>query len=96
MTSVSTTNVLPLLANPATVTTTGPVVAAAGTVAMMLVALQLMTVAATLLNVTVLMPCVMPKFDPAIVIDWPGMPALGLTKVMVGGNNTVNVTLLLA
>jgi len=62
----------------------------------MLVALQLMAAAATPLNVTVLLPCVMPKFEPAIVIDWPGIPKLGLTDVMVGGNNTVNVTLLLA
>ncbi len=44
----------PLLACPPTVTTTFPVVAPAGTVTTMLVALQLTTVAIVALNVTVL------------------------------------------
>jgi len=48
--------VLPLLANPATVTTRGPVVAAAGTVATMLAGVQLVAIAATPLNLTVLLP----------------------------------------
>jgi hypothetical protein len=56
VTSVSTIKVLPLLANPPTVTTTGPVVAPVGTVAMMLVVLQLVEVAGVPLNVTVLVP----------------------------------------
>jgi len=51
-----TVNVTPLLAFPPTVTTTGPVVAAAGTGTAMLVALQLVGVAAVPLNVTVLVP----------------------------------------
>ena len=46
----------PLLAWPPTVTTTLPVVAPLGTVVAMLVALQLDTVAAVPLNVTVLVP----------------------------------------
>ena len=51
-----TVKVTPLLACPLTVTTTGPVVAAAGTGAAMLVALQLLGVAVVPLNVTVLVP----------------------------------------
>jgi hypothetical protein len=89
-------NELPLLANPATVTTTGPVVAAAGTVAKMLVVLQLVAVAVAPLNVTVLLPCAAPKFEPVIVIDWPVTPEVGFTDVMFGGCKTVNVTPLLA
>lgn len=46
----------PLLAIPATVTTTLPVVAVAGTSTTMLVALQLVGVASTPLKVTVLAP----------------------------------------
>ena len=45
-----------LLATPPTVTTTFPVVAPVGTVVVMLVALQLVTVASVPLNVTVLVP----------------------------------------
>jgi hypothetical protein len=57
----------PLLATPATVTTTLPVVAPAGTGITMLVALQLVGVAAVPLNVTVPVPCVAPKFVPVMV-----------------------------
>ncbi len=46
----------PLLATPPTVTTTFPVVAPFGTGATILVALQLVTVAAVPLKVTVLAP----------------------------------------
>lgn len=52
----STVKVKPLLATPPTVTTTLPVVAPDGTGAMMLVALQVVGVAAVPLNVTVLDP----------------------------------------
>ena len=45
-----------LLATPPAVTTTLPVVAPVGTAVMMLVALQLVTVAGFQLNVTVLVP----------------------------------------
>jgi hypothetical protein len=51
-----TLNLTPLLGPPFTVTTTLPVVAAAGTVAAIAVAFQLVGVAATPLNVTVLLP----------------------------------------
>jgi len=89
-------NVLPLLAIPATVTRTAPVVAPAGTIAVMLVVLQLATVAIAPLNVTVLLPCAAPKFDPEIVINWPATPVVGLTEVMFGGFKTVKPTPLLA
>ena len=46
----------PLLATPPTLTTTFPVVAPLGTVAAMLVAFQLVTLAVVPLNVTVLVP----------------------------------------
>jgi hypothetical protein len=61
---VVTVNAMPLLAAPPTVTTTFPVVAPAGTGAMMVDALQLVGVAAVPLNVTVLVPCDAPKFAP--------------------------------
>jgi hypothetical protein len=51
-----TANAMPLLAPPFTVTTTFPVVAAAGTVVVIEVDFQLAGVAATPLNVTVLLP----------------------------------------
>jgi hypothetical protein len=49
------------------------------------VALQLvMDVAAVPLKVTVLAPCVAPKFVPLIVTDVPTGPEVGLMVVMVG------------
>ena len=51
-----TVNAEPLLATPPTVTTTLPVVAPVGTVVAMLVALQVVIVAAVPLKVTVLVP----------------------------------------
>src|SRR5258708_10174435 len=59
-----TVKLTPLLAAPPTATTTFPVVAPAGTVAVMLVALHAVAVAATPLNATVFVPCVAPKFAP--------------------------------
>jgi len=56
-----------LLATPPTVTTTLPVVAPLGTGTAMLVALQLVGVAAVPLNFTVLVPWLAPKFAPVIV-----------------------------
>lgn len=65
----------PLLATPPTVTTTLPVVAPVGTSTSMLVALQLLAVPAeTPLNVTVLLPCGVPKFEPVTVIFAPTGP----------------------
>jgi len=95
--SVWTAKLRPLLATPPTVTTTFPVVAPAGTAATMLVALQLVTAAATPLNVTALVPCVAPKFDPLIVTELPTNPAVGFRFVMLGaGTVTVKLTPLLA
>jgi hypothetical protein len=74
----------PLLGTPPTVTTTLPVVAPAGTGATMFVALQLAGVAAVPLNVTVLVPCVAPKFAPVIVTDLPTPPDVGFKLAMLG------------
>ena len=79
-----TVKLTPLLATPPTVTTTFPVVAPLGTGTMMLVALQLVGVPAVPLNVTVLVPCVAPKFVPVIVTDVPTGPDVGLRLVMLG------------
>src|SRR6266481_2555375 len=88
---------MPLLAAPPTVTTTFPVVAPAGTSTTTLVALQLVAVAATPLNVTVLVPCVAPKFAPLIVTELPTNPEVGLKLVMLGpGTVTVKFMPLLA
>jgi len=87
----------PLLATPPTATTTLPVVAPAGTAAVMLVALQLVGVAAIPLNVTVLVPCAAPKFAPMIVTGVPMTPDVGFRLVMLGdGIVTVKFTPLLA
>ena len=51
----------------------------------MLVALQLVGVAAVPLNFTVLVPCVAPKFAPVIVTDAPTNPDVGFTLVMLAG-----------
>jgi hypothetical protein len=50
----------------------------------MLVALQLVGVATVLLNVTVLVPCVVPKLVPAIVTDLPTAPEFGVRVVILG------------
>ncbi len=85
-----------LLATPPTVTTTFPP-APMGTGATMLDALQLVGVAAVPLNVTVLVPCVAPKFAPVIVTEVPTGPEVGLRVVILGpGEVTVNATPLLA
>jgi hypothetical protein len=62
-----TLNVTPLLETPLTVTTRGPLVAPAGTDAEMLVFVQFVAAAVMPLNLTALLPCVVPKFAPAIV-----------------------------
>jgi hypothetical protein len=92
-----TVNATPLLATPPTVTTTLPVAAPLGTGATMFDALQLVGVAAMPLNVTVLVPWLAPKFEPAIVTDVPITPEVGLRLVMLGGGTvTVKGTPLLA
>jgi len=80
----ATVNVIPLLATPPTVTTTGPVVAPAGTGVTTVVDPQLVGVDAIPLNVTVLVPCVAPKFDPVMVTDVPTGPDVGERLVIVG------------
>jgi hypothetical protein len=86
-------NVTPLLANAATVTTTGPVVAPVGTGAAMLVVLQVVGVVKMPLNVTLLVPWVAPKFTPRIVTEMPTGPEIGESPLMPGA--TVKVTPLL-
>jgi hypothetical protein len=93
-----TVNTWPLLATPATVTTTSPEAAPFGTFTTMLTALQLVGVAAMPLNETVLAPCVAPKFVPVIVTDVPIRPDVGEMLVIVGREGptvTVNGTPLL-
>jgi len=79
-----TVKVTPLLATPPTLTTTLPEVAPTGTGTAMLVALQLVGVAAVPLNVTVLGPCDAPKFAPVIVTELPTGPEVGFKLVMDG------------
>src|SRR5712664_64521 len=86
----------PLLATPLTVTTTLPVVAPFGTGAAMLVALQLVGIAAIPLNVMVLVPWLAPKFVPVTVTGVAIGPEFGLTSVMVGVGRTVKLIPLLA
>ena len=87
-----TVNDMPLLANPPTVTTTFPVVAPVGTGTTMLVADQLVAVAAVPLNVTVLVPCVAPKLVPAIVTAVAAGPLAGERLVIVGAAGTSKIT----
>jgi hypothetical protein len=82
-----------LLATP-TLTTKGPEVAPAGTGATMVVALQLVGGADTPLNVTVLLPCADPKFDPLIATDVPTGPDVG-DRLVIEGFVTAKVTPLL-
>src|SRR5262244_1038541 len=92
-----TVKLTPLLARPPTVTTTLPVVAPAGTVTAMLVLPQVVAVAAVPLKVTVLLPCVAPKFVPVIVTGVPTVPEVGLRVLIVGAEAvTVKLTPLLA
>ena len=79
-----TVKLFPLLATFETVTTTLPVVAALGTVTLMLVAPHVDTVAVVPLNLTVLLPWVAPKFVPVIVTDVPTGPEVTERLVMVG------------
>ena len=88
-----TVKVTALLAWPLTVTTTGPVVALAGTGTAMLVALQLVGVAVVPLKVTVLVPCVAPNVVPEMVTDVATAPEVGERLLIFGV--TVKVTPLL-
>ena len=74
----------PLLAKPATVTTTFPVVAPPGTMTVMPVVDQFVGDAAVPLKVTVLAPCDKPKFAPVIETVVPAGPDVGLRELMFG------------
>jgi hypothetical protein len=80
-----TVKVTPLLGTPLTATTTGPVVAPEGTVAIMLPAPQDVGVAATPLNINVLVPWVAPKLEPVTVTEVPTGPGEPETLLMAGG-----------
>src|SRR5580693_6386355 len=67
-------NSIPLLLTPFTVTVTGPVSAAAGTVASMAVAVHQVGATGVLLKVAVLLPWMSPKFLPMIVTGSPVAP----------------------
>ena len=73
-----------------------PVVAPAGTGTAMLLALQAVGADAVPLNVTVLVPCVAPKFAPVIVTEVPTDPDAGFRLVMLGGRMTAKLRPLLA
>jgi hypothetical protein len=88
-------NAFPLLFTPLANTTTFPVVAPDGTVTPMLVALQLVTLAAVPLKLTVPDPCVDPKFVPVIVTAAPTAPVVIDRLVMLGAETTVKFTPLL-
>jgi hypothetical protein len=88
---VPTVNVIPLLENAPTPTTTGPLVAPEGTETTILLGLQLVDMAATPLNVT--NPAVTPKLDPETLTDVPAGPDVGAMLVIVGG--TLNCSPLL-
>jgi hypothetical protein len=88
-------NAFPLLFTPLANTTTFPVVAPDGTVTPMLVALQLVTLAAVPLKLTVPDPCVDPKFVPVIVTAAPTAPVVIDRLVMLGAETTVKVSPLL-
>jgi len=74
----------PLLAILLTVTTTFPDVAPVGTGTTMLVALQLVGVAAVPLNVTVLVPWDAPKLVPVTATEVPTGPDAGLRLAIAG------------
>src|SRR5947208_10017433 len=94
--AVETVKLTPLLATPPTLTTTLPVVAPVGTGATIEVALQLVGVAAVPLKVTVLLPWVAPKFEPAMVTEVPTGPEVGDRLVMLGAAEDVTLTPLVA
>ena len=89
-------NVTALLATPPTVTTTDPVVAPAGTGAVIEVLLHTEGIAVVPLKVMVLLPLVVPKLLPAIVTTVPTGPRIGDKLLILGAELTVNVTALLA
>ena len=67
-----------------------------GTGATIEVALQLVGVAVVVLNFSVLVPWVVPKFVPVIVTEAPTAPVVGDRLVMLGAATTVKLTPLLS
>jgi hypothetical protein len=90
--AVITVNGSPLLDKPATLTTTFPLVAAAGTVTVTAVCVQLVVAAPTPLNITRLAFEVPPRFVPVIVTPVPGEPLVGDKLEIAGPATTVNAT----
>jgi hypothetical protein len=80
-----------LLLIPPAETTTGPVVAPAGTRTTMLLSLQLNGVATVPLKVTLPLPCGMPNPEPLIVICEFTPPLAGETPLIAGGGITVKL-----
>jgi hypothetical protein len=80
----TTVKLAPALATPDTVTTTFPAVAPVGTGTTIFALTQLVGVPTVPLNVTVLVPCVEPKFFPVTVTEAPTAPAVGDKLVIVG------------
>jgi hypothetical protein len=70
---------------PATVTLIGPVAAPVGTLVVIEVVLELVTVAVTPLKLTLLAEGVVLKFVPEIVTDVPIPPVVGVKPAIVGG-----------
>jgi hypothetical protein len=95
--ALTTTKWAPELAAPVlAVTTTLPVLLPVGTVATMLVSLQLVIAAGAPLNVTEPDPWEPPKLAPSMVTGDPGAAKLGCRPLMPGGGITVKLTPLLA
>ena len=82
---------MPLLACEPTVTTMLPVDAPVGTVVVMLVSLHLLTVAIVALNLTVLGPCMAPKFVPLMITEVSTAPESGFEPVIVTAGGVVGV-----
>jgi hypothetical protein len=80
-----TVKLTPLLSTLFTVTATFPDVAPIGTGTTICVEFQTVGVAATPLNVTVLVPCTAPKLVPVIVTDVPTDPEVGDRLAIAGG-----------
>ena len=73
---------VPLLARPFAVTITFPLAAPFGTSTTIVVAFQVVGVAAVPLKVTVPVPCEVPKSVPVMVTEVPTGPEVGLRLVM--------------
>jgi hypothetical protein len=80
-----------VMVTPLVVTVIGPVVAPLGTVTVMLVVVDEITVALTPLNLTTLLTAVVLKFVPVIITVAPGAPLDGVKPVKVGIGNTVKL-----